>query len=284
MRDRHCSSIPSIPQPIHAPLLRHWPTLRRGILLCLICVGMIGWHDFMAAPAWAAGQGNSSLEQQVLQIIRAHPEVILESVQDYQQREYDKQQQAQRVALKELQTHPEVLLFNAPTQGARDRRLLLVEFSDFQCPYCAKAQAILKQFVAKHPDTVTLVYKHYPLTEIHAESLTAAQAAWAAGQQGQFWAYHDALFKHQANLNQSVYTVIAKELKLDLEQFNRDRTSPESILAITADQAIANQLGISGTPFFLLINTANPNSEAITLEGAISLDNLEAALRKVTQA
>ena len=147
----------------------------------------------------------------------------------------------------------------------------MVEFSDFQCPFCATTNKNLKDFMAKHKDKVTLVYKHFPLTQIHPEALPAARAAWAANKQGKFWEYHDALFANQAKLNDAFYLETATSLKLDLLKFNADRKLADTF--IVQDFQLGRKLGVEGTPTLLM------NGEV--LSGAASLADLEKALAKV---
>ena len=124
--------------------------------------------------------------------------------------------------------------------------------------------------MAKYPDRVTLVYKHYPLTQIHNEAMNAALASWAAQQQGKFWQYHNALFDQQKTLNTNSYTTIATTLGLDLAKFNRDRQSPQAKASVDADQQLGESLGIDGTPAIIF------NGEL--LSGAIPLAELEKLL------
>jgi protein-disulfide isomerase len=244
---------------------RYWPMVSFWSLLLAV------WTLFGALPpAQAAPVISPQLEEQVLEIIRRHPEVLLESVQAYQQRQQAAQRKAQQDFLQQLQANPRSIVGSSPTQGAKAGKLVLVEFSDFQCPYCAQSIPGLKQFLAKHPD-ITLVYKHYPLTQIHAEALPAAQAAWAAHQQGQFWAYHDALFNQQKSLNAATYRQIAQTLGLDMARFERDRTSPAAAAAIAQDMQLAERLGIGGTPFFVLNGkVASGVAQLSTLEDLLS--------------
>ncbi|NJK54327.1 MAG: thioredoxin domain-containing protein [Leptolyngbyaceae cyanobacterium SU_3_3] len=213
------------------------------------------------------------LEDQVLQIIRKHPEVILESVRVYQQKQQAARQQAQQSFVQNMKTNPRAIIGQSPTRGAQAGKIVLVEFSDFQCPYCAAAHTTLKQFMNKHGNEVTLVYKHFPLTTIHAEAMPAAKAAWAAGQQNKFWNYHDALFSNQSQLGEAFYQETAKSLRLDLKRFERDRTSKTAEAAIAQDIEMAEKLGVSGTPFFVM--------NGAVLSGSVELSELEATLAKV---
>ncbi|NER04425.1 MAG: thioredoxin domain-containing protein, partial [Okeania sp. SIO3C4] len=136
-------------------------------------------------------QVNSELETQVLQIIRNNPEAIIESVQAYQQQQQEQQQASNQEALKQFKTNPQTKIGNSPTFGSTEQKIVLFEFSDFQCPFCSRVQGNLKEFMDKHQDRVTLVFKHLPLVRIHPQAIPAAKASWAAQQQGKFWEYHD---------------------------------------------------------------------------------------------
>ena len=125
----------------------------------------------------AASRISPQLEQQVMQIIREHPEVLIESVQAYQQQQQQQIRQSQQAFLQELQINPQAVIGNSPVTGSPNSKIVLVEFSDFECPYCSEANKTLKNFMAKHQNEVTLVYKHFPLTPIHNQALPAAKAA-----------------------------------------------------------------------------------------------------------
>lgn len=246
-------------------VLQRLRTFAALLLLCLV----LGWSQ----PAQAADLDNSQLEQQVMQIIREHPEVILESLQAYQKQQREQIQQAQQAFVQSMKTNPQAVIDESPTTGAAESKILLVEFSDFECPYCAQAHKTLKKFMAKHKDQVTLVYKNFPLISIHAQALPAAQAAWAAQKQGKFWEYEDALFTHQKQLGEALYLKIANNLNLDVEKFNGDR--PFAVAAIGKDIELAQKLGLSGTPLFVM------NGE--TLSGAVQLSDMENALARVSK-
>ncbi len=225
----------------------------------------------VSLPAQAATRISPQLEEQVLQIIREHPEVLIESVQAYQQQQQQKIQQARQAFLQELKTNPQAIIADSPTKGASNPKTLLIEFSDFECPYCAEAHKTLKNVMAKHQNDVQLVYKHFPLSPIHLEAMPAAKAAWAAQQQGKFWEYEDALFTNQKQLGEALYIDIAKKLNLDLNKFQQDRDIADA--AIKKDVQLAQQLGLSSTPFFIL------NSE--TIAGAVQLSEIEKILAQV---
>ncbi len=248
-------------------LISRWSGSLAGLLL--LCLTLFG----CSTPLKADSQISPQFKEQVLQIIRDNPEAILDAVQVYQRKQQAAQQQEQQAFLQQTKTNPKAVIGTSPTTGAKAGKVLLVEFSDFQCPYCSKAHAILQPFMAKHRDVVTLVYKHFPLTSIHTEAMPAAKAAWAAGQQGQFWAYHDALFTQQEQLGEPFYQATAKALKLDLKRFDRDRANAEA--AIQQDVELGKKLGLTGTPFFVM------NGE--TFPGVSTVDELEQTLARVTK-
>ena len=211
------------------------------------------------------------LEKQILEVLRKHPEVLLEVLQKYTIEQEKKQQQAQLEALKQVRKNTKALIGDSPVMGASDRQIVMLVFSDFQCPFCGTANKSLKEFMAKNKDKVTLVYKHFPLTQIHPEALPAARAAWAANKQGKFWEYHDTLFANQAKLSETFYTETATSLKLDLKKFDADRKLADNF--IVEDFKLGRKIGVDGTPTFIM------NGEVVT--GAASLADLEKALAKV---
>ncbi|HEY9634564.1 MAG TPA: thioredoxin domain-containing protein [Coleofasciculaceae cyanobacterium] len=229
----------------------------------------------MPTQASNAQLTDAQLQTKVVQIIRDNPQVIIDSVQAYQKKQQEKQQQAQKVFLDGMKSNPKSVIGQSPITGAAEQKIVLLEFSDFQCPYCAKAHQTLQQFMTSHKDKVTLVYKHLPLTQIHPQALPAAKAAWAAGQQGKFWEFHDALFTQQDKLDESLYVATAKALNLDLKRFDQERNSNTASAAIQKDVEMAQQLGVSGTPFLVL------NGEPIS--GAAETAELEALLAQVSQ-
>ncbi|MGC1309381.1 MAG: thioredoxin domain-containing protein [Phormidesmis sp.] len=144
------------------------------------------------------------------------------------------------------------LIGSSATKGPLDAAVVLLKFSDFQCPYCAVAAADMKAFTQAHESDVLYVYKQFPLVSIHDQAMPAAKAAWAAGQQDQFWLYHDGLFAFQDKLGEDYYVELAEQIGLDMEQFERDRNSPEAQAAIDKDIELATKLELRGTPTFLM--------------------------------
>lgn len=240
----------------------------------VLCVGLVSC-SMPPTKADNSKPTDSDLEAKVLEVIRKNPQVLVESLQAYQQKQAEQQQQAQKAFLEQMKSNPKAVIGDSPATGAKEQKIVLLEFSDFQCPYCSKAHQTLKQFMATRQNQVTLVYKHLPLTQIHPEAMPSAKAAWAAGQQGKFWEFHDALFENQQKLGEPLYVATAKALNLDLQRFDQDRKGQAASAAIQKDVDMAEQLGVTGTPFLIM-------NDQVIANGA-QLDSLEAALKQVSQ-
>lgn len=191
-------------------------------------------------------------ESKVLEIIRKNPQVILDSVQSYQKSQAQQEEQLRDKVLSQIRQEPRLLLRNSPVTGSSRQKIVFAEFSDFECPFCARGYAVVKEFMEKYKQDVTLVFKHFPLAEIHAQGEPAAYASWAAMQQGKFWEYHDALFEQQNRLGEDFYLEIANTLKLDIVKFDRDRQSEAAKEAIKKDFELGKSLGVRGTPSFVM--------------------------------
>ncbi len=239
--------------------------LRSAIVLTFALILQV---PAIAAPAAAKTALDPAFEQQVLEVLKRNPEAILESLQRYQQAQQQKARAEQTKILTMLKTDRKKAIGPSPTYGKG--QILLIEFSDFQCPYCAKARTELKAFADKYPDRITLVYKHFPLSQIHSEALNAAKASWAAQQQGKFWEFHDALFDQQKDIKPEIYSKIATTLGLDLAKFDRDRQSPQAQAAVEADQILGDSLGIDGTPAIVI--------DGSLMGGAVPVAELEKRL------
>ena len=135
----------------------------------------------------------------------------------------------------------------SPFKGSYDAPVVITNFSDYQCPYCAKLQPLLEKVFEKYPQDVKIVFKNFPL-KYHKFSLSAAIAAHAAGKQGKFWEFHDLLFKNYNRLNAQKVKQIARQLNLDLVQFDKDQKDPQIQALIKKDWSDATKAGVRGTP------------------------------------
>ncbi len=138
----------------------------------------------------------------------------------------------------------------SPVKGATNQRVTIVEFSDFECPFCKQAQSVLGQILESYGRTVRLVFKHLPL-EGHRNSLPAARAAYCAAEQDRFWQFHDAVFA-AGNLSPPVFEQIASDLGLGLPKFQDCVASERSRAAVIKDIEAARLLRIDSTPSFVV--------------------------------
>ena len=175
--------------------------------------------------------------------------------------------EAQRAKIRDVidSMDREALIADSSTKGPLDAEVVLLKFSDFECPYCAVAAGEMKEFTQGHEDDVLYVYKQFPLVSIHDEAMPAAKAAWAAGQQEQFWIYHDGLFAFQDKLGEDYYVELAEQIGLDMDAFERDRNSSEAQAAIDKDIKLAESLGLRGTPSFVMNDLLIPGGAPLAL-------------------
>lgn len=140
----------------------------------------------------------------------------------------------------------------SPAKGAEKPVVTLVEWADFECPFCAVAAPILKNIVEKYPDQVRLVFKHYPLSA-HQHAENAARAAVAAQKQGKFWPVQQALFEAQkSGLDEPNIMKLARDAGLDMKGFESDIASEATADSVARDRKQADELGLEGTPMIYI--------------------------------
>jgi protein-disulfide isomerase len=140
----------------------------------------------------------------------------------------------------------------ARVRGNPKAKVMIVEFSDFQCPYCSQVTGTLKNVLAKHEGVVALAFRDMPVTQIHPQAMMAAEAARCAGEQGKFWEYHDLLFGDQNRLDKNGLLEKAKNLKLDEKQFDSCLTTEKYKAQVQQDSQEGMRAGVSGTPGFFI--------------------------------
>ncbi len=136
--------------------------------------------------------------------------------------------------------------------GRPDAPLTLVEYADFECPFCARATGVAAQVRAHFGDDLRYVLRHLPLPDLHPHAELAAAAAEAAGAQGCFWQMHDELFAHQDALTRECLAGYAGDLGLDVARFLVDLDDPALVDRVRADVASAEASGARGTPTFFV--------------------------------
>ncbi len=134
-----------------------------------------------------------------------------------------------------------------PMKGARDALVTIVEFSNFQCPFCSRVAPTTKRLVEEYGDQVRVVFKHYPL-DFHKDAPLAAEASLAAHAQGKFWEMHDLIFEDQKSLSREVFEDYAEQLGLDMERFRRELDEGVHTAHVEGDKQIAQRIEVRGTP------------------------------------
>jgi protein-disulfide isomerase len=181
-----------------------------------------------------------------------------------------KTQQLREDYMKRLHSDSNVAILLSPPRvqvGYDPKRLrgnpkapvMIVEFSDYQCPYCHQVEATLNEVLAQYGDKVSLAYRDFPLTAIHSQAEIAAEASRCALEQGRFWEYHDQLFA-ASKLDKDTLVEYARNLKLDDKQFGSCLTSEKYKAEIEKDSEEGKKVGVQGTPGFFI--------NGVTLSGA----------------
>lgn len=145
----------------------------------------------------------------------------------------------------------EVEIGDAPVRGDRDARVTIVEWADFECPFCSRVVPTLDQIEKEYGESVRIVFKHLPL-DMHPNARAAHAAAEAAHRQGKFWAMHDRIFSNPRDLRAETFERYAREIGLDLDRYRKDVVSDEVRERIEGDLAQARKLGVTGTPSFFI--------------------------------
>jgi protein-disulfide isomerase len=156
-----------------------------------------------------------------------------------------------RPAPKLLEDPVPIPTLGSPVMGPASAPITLVEFSDFQCPYCSKAVAQINATLQAYPKDVRLIFKQFPL-DSHPEAAISAAASLAAHQQGKFWPMHDVMFANRSKLSRQSILAWAKEIGLDMKRFTADLDSDAIRKAVLRDQADGDKAGVEATPTVFL--------------------------------
>ncbi|MES2615188.1 MAG: thioredoxin domain-containing protein [Bdellovibrionota bacterium] len=163
----------------------------------------------------------------------------------------------------------QVDITNAPSKGSPKAPITIVEFADFQCPYCYSVESTVKAISEKYKNQIHFVFRSYPLIQLHPQAVNASVAAECAQNQGKFWEMHGILFENHAKLADNVYDVFAKKVGLDMNKFQscfKDSTVREKVMN---DAEYGQSLGINATPAFyingILIMGAQAESEFMSI-------------------
>ena len=155
-------------------------------------------------------------------------------------------------------------------RGRESAEVSLVEYGDFECPYCRAAEPIVEGIIEALGDQVRVAFRHFPLRQVHPHAEHAAEVAEAAAAQGKFWEMHDRLFAGQDALDDESLMHYAAQLSLDAERVGRELASHQYAARVTEDQQSGIASGVSGTPTFFI--------DGARYEGSAALDRMLAAI------
>lgn len=239
----------------------------RGIVRMLLIAGLAGWFLLdpgAREPAIAAGEmSHDELDQRIHDYILAHPEVLVQALQSLDQR----QREAQAAQVKQVVKARADDLFRdkrSPVGGNAEGNVTLVEFFDYNCPYCRMMAPIMDQAVAGDPQ-LRIVYKEFPI--LGPDSVFAAKAALAADKQGKYAAFHKALYGSKTRVTEAAVLKIAADAGLDVERMKTDMQQPDIKASIDRNTELAQALGITGTPGFVIGDQIFPGAtDLVTLK------------------
>ncbi len=163
----------------------------------------------------------------------------------------------------------------SPSLGSPNATVTIVEFADFECPYCEEAFPIIRDLAAKYGDRIHVVFRNYPVPTLHEHAMAAAEAAMCANAQGKFWAYHDKLFQNQEALDDASLMSYAEAVGLDTKTFATCVTTHQMQATVAADIDDGNTLGVAGTPTWFV------NGRKV--EGVIPEDAFQKAIDTLLQ-
>ena len=242
------------------------------------CVMLAVLTLFACSPA--------SSDKAVRQAMTDHPDMVLDALSKQKQELYAlvvAGQQENQDAARQAQMAEELKKPLAPVidparamRGPENTSITVVVYSDFLCPYCARGAATLKEFMARHPDSVRVLFKHYATDDLSRQAALLYEALAAQNPQLAF-AFHDAVFAAQQEIEQAgepALYALAVKLGADVPQLKRDLKNPALAKRIDDDVAEARAFGIEGTPTFVV--------NGVSLRGAVPLSDFEDVLRKVT--
>ena len=258
-------------------LMRRWnvPTTRAMVKIALVI--LVSYAGLLSSPAF--GQSTTpttdpvwrqSVEQVIESYIRSHPEVVEQALQALEV----KRQEEEKGRIKQaIVMHQSELLHDpaSPVSGDPVGEVTVVEFFDYRCGFCQRAAGSVTQ-LQKDDARVRIVYKDFPI--LGADSVQAAKAALASRSQGRHQAFHEALLATKGDLTKEQILQVASDVGLDTKKLTADMDNPEWLTIIERNRALASDLGITGTPAFVVGNELVPGATDLT-----TLKNLVAGAR-----
>ena len=223
----------------------------RAIFLALAFVGF-------AQSVPAQSMTDDQVKQLALEAILENPEIIMQAVAILQQREKEQAASGANTVRLEVESDP-----NAPNLGNPEGDVTVVEFFDYNCPYCRSAGQTVQALLAAD-ENVRVIYREWPI--LGNDSVMAARAALAAREQGKYEAFHWALMNGEGRVTEALIFKVARDLGMDVAQLEADMVSPAVEAHIALSNALAQQLGFTGTPAFIVGDKTAP--------GMLNLDEI----------
>jgi protein-disulfide isomerase len=162
---------------------------------------------------------------------------------------------------------PGLVRADAPARGPRTSKVVIVEFSDFECPYCGEMFPVMDELERRYGERVRFVYRNFPLFDIHPNAVPAALAAMCAHEQGKFWEMHDLLFANQTTLSEEMYKRYALDIGLDSIQFGTCYQSQKYLSVVQRDLQDGIAAGVSATPTIFVNN--------VKIDGTVDIGTIE---------
>lgn len=250
-------------------------TLKISNILSLCAIPLLAASLAMAAPGTSRAQDTApvfdaeqseAIETLVRQYLLDHPEILVESLQSYEQHQQAAEAERQRAAIvaeaEALTNDPD-----APVLGNPNGDVTLVEFFDYRCPYCKRLTSVISQIMDEDPN-LRLVMKEFPI--LSQESVEAARAALAAQRQDKYESFHFALMENGGSMTEAEVMAVANSVGLDEDQLRADMQDPAIEEALRRNHALAGNIGITGTPAIVLGDTLTP--------GAVDLEMLRSMI------
>jgi len=205
---------------------------------------------FLCQGVQAQNMTENQVKKLALDAILENPEIIMQAVAILQQREKDRAASGANTVRLQLESDP-----NAPNLGNPEGDVTVVEFFDYNCPYCRSAGETMQALLAADAN-VRVIYREWPI--LGDDSVIAARAALAAREQGKYEAFHWALMNGEGRVTEAVIFKVARDLGMDIAQLEADMVSPAVEAHIALSNALAQQLGFTGTPAFIVGDKTAP--------------------------
>ena len=230
----------------------------------LMAVAFLGFAQIAPAQQMT----NEQVKQLALESILENPQIIMQAVAILEQRERERAASGANTVRLQLEQDP-----NSPNLGNPDGDVTVIEFFDYNCPYCRKAGQTVQELLASDAN-VRVIYREWPI--LGEDSVFASRAALAARAQGKYEEFHWALMNGEGRASEASILKLARHLGLDVEKLQADMTSPAVEAHIAQSNALARTLGFTGTPAFIVGDRTAP--------GMLSTDEITAMVAEARAA